>query len=416
MRRFCESIIVLSLAVVMLTNIAYATTSSEIKKQKEKTEQNLNSIKQSINSIEQKKANMSAQISEKNNQLVDLLVVIQVLEDDMANKELEIAQAQADYEEAKAKEEEQYEAMKKRIKYMYENGESMYLEAFLKAKSLSDLLNKAEFVNEIYSYDRQLLSDYQQTKQEVADLQVELEQQKDEMLALEADYKEQQSNLEAAIASMKEQVSDFDSELSEAKAQAKSYQDMITAQATQIKKLAAEEKKAAEEAAKKASEEAAKKNSSTKSSNTDSSSGSDTTSTSTDSSSSSDTTDTSTGTTKPSSGSGTGASIASYACQFIGNPYVLGGTSLTNGADCSGFTQAVHSHFGISIPRTSGEQLGSGQSVSFSDIQPGDVVCYAGHVAIYIGNGQIVHASTPATGIKYGNVTYRTILGVRRYY
>lgn len=403
MRKIINTIIIMCCVAVLFTDTVNATTSSEIKKQKDQTEKKLNSIKNNIDSIEKKKENMSAQISEKNNQLVDILVVIQVLEDDMANKEVEIAQAQEDYDIAKAKEEEQYEAMKKRIKYIYENGNTMYIEAFLDANSLSDLLNKAEYVNEIYNYDRQLLTDFQETKQQVADLQVELEQQKEEMVALEADYKEQQVNLEATISTMRAQVADFESELSKAKTQAKSYQDMISKQSEQIKKLAAEEKKAAEAAAKKATEEQNKKNSTQNansgSGNTQTSSGSNEPST-----------------TPSSSGSGTGASIASYACKFVGNPYVLGGTSLTNGADCSGFTQSVYANFGISIPRTSGEQASGGSSVSFSDIQAGDIVCYAGHVAIYIGNGQIVHASTPATGIKYGNVTYRTILSIRRYY
>lgn len=418
MRKFLNTTIMMLIVAVMLTDTVNATTSSEIKKQKEQTEKNLNSIKDNINSLEQKKANMSAQISEKNNELVDLLVVIQVLEDDMANKEIEIAQAQEDFDIAKAKEEEQYQAMKKRIKYMYENGNSMYIEAFLEADSLSDLLNKAEYVNDIYNYDRQLLTDFQETKQQVAELQVELEEQKEEMVALEADYKEQQANLEAAISTLKAQVSDFESELSNAKAQAKSYQDMISKQSEQIKELAAQEKKAAEEAAKKAAEEQKKKNS-TQSANTSTSTDDSSTSSSStgDSSANSNSTSDSTTTTpSASTGSGTGSSIASYACRFIGNPYVLGGTSLTNGADCSGFTQSVYSNFGISIPRTSGEQASGGSAVSFSDIQAGDIVCYAGHVAIYIGNGSIVHASTPTTGIKYGNVTYRTILSIRRYY
>lgn len=410
MKRFFKNIIMLTAAAVLLTNTVYAATSAEIKKQKEETEKNLNSIKQNINSLEQKKTNITSQISEKNNELVDLLVVIQVLEDDMTNKEAEIVQAEADYQAAKAKEEEQYAAMKKRIQYMYENGNKMYIEAFLEADSISDLLNKAEFVDQIYKYDRTLLTDYQETKVEVASLQIQLEQEKEEMVALEADYKEQQGNLEVAISNMKAQASDFESELSQAKAQAKSYQEAITAQAAQIKKLAAEEQKKAEEAAKKAAEEAAKKKAESQSASTSTSSSTSSSSTKSDSSESSTTT------TSSSVGSGSGSSIASYACQFIGNPYVSGGTSLTNGADCSGFTQAVYAHFGISIPRTSGSQLSGGTSVSFSDIQAGDIVCYAGHVAIYIGNGQIVHASTPATGIKYGNVTYRTILGVRRYY
>ena len=117
----------------------------------------------------------------------------------------------------------------------------------------------------------------------------------------------------------------------------------------------------------------------------------------------------------PSFSSGvSGGEVVSYACQFVGNPYVFGGTSLTEGADCSGFIQSVYAHFGISLPRTSGELRSAGKEVSYANAQAGDIICYAGHVAIYMGNGQIVHASSPTTGIKYGTATYRTILSVRR--
>ncbi len=116
-----------------------------------------------------------------------------------------------------------------------------------------------------------------------------------------------------------------------------------------------------------------------------------------------------------SAGSASGANVVSYAEQFVGNPYVYGGTSLTNGADCSGFTQSVYKAFGYSLPRTSYEQMNAGTAVSsLAEAQPGDLICYGGHVAIYIGNGQIVHASTPATGIKYGYAAYRSILTIRR--
>ena len=115
------------------------------------------------------------------------------------------------------------------------------------------------------------------------------------------------------------------------------------------------------------------------------------------------------------SGSGLGSQVANYGLQFVGNPYVYGGTSLTNGTDCSGFTMGVYRNFGVSLPHSSGAQRSCGYAVgSLAEAQPGDLICYSGHVAIYIGNGQIVHASTAKTGIKVSNASYRSILAIRR--
>ena len=106
--------------------------------------------------------------------------------------------------------------------------------------------------------------------------------------------------------------------------------------------------------------------------------------------------------------------MAGYALQFVGNPYVWGGTSLTKGVDCSGFVMQVYAHYGISLPHSSSALRSVGRGVSYSEAQPGDIVCYSGHVGIYIGGGQIVHASNPRDGIKVSSATYKNILAVRR--
>lgn len=112
--------------------------------------------------------------------------------------------------------------------------------------------------------------------------------------------------------------------------------------------------------------------------------------------------------------SGSGQAVVDYALQFVGNPYVYGGTSLTKGTDCSGFTMSVYKKFGVSLPHSSSAQRSYGKKVSYSNAKPGDLICYSGHVAIYIGKGKIVHASTPSTGIKVSKATYKNILCVRR--
>lgn len=393
-------LLICSLSVTQFTG-TWAMSSSKIEKEKKEAEEKLNSAKDKVTDIEKDKNSASNQVKELNTDLSNILTEIQILESDIASKELEVIQAQKDYDAAKEQEETQYDSMKKRIKYIYEAGETNYLDVLLTSKDMSDLLNKSEYVKEINSYDKKMLDSYKETKLAVADLKTGLEGEQSEMEVMEDEYIRQKNDLEVMIAKKRQEVSDFDIQLSEAQKTANAYAKSLEEQTAKLKLAREEEqkKKAQEEARKKAEVAAAAAANKPKPNNSSVAKGPGASKAPA---------------AKSSGGTASGRAIADYGLQFVGNPYVYGGTSLTNGADCSGFTQSVYKNFGISIPRSSSAQSSWGTPVDYSDIQPGDLVFYAGHVAISIGGGQIVHASSAKTGIKVSPVDYRTILGIRR--
>ena len=417
MRKKLFSLFLLIMVAFTSVQPVYATSSSELKKQREEkesqkksTQSELDAINDQISDLSGEKEDVDAQIDELTGQIAEIMVSVELMEEEIADTEDQIVQAQSDYDAAKEKEEKQYTAMKKRIQYLYEKGENSYLQILLEAKSWGDLLNKAEYMQEIYTYDRKMLDDYAATVKEVAQLKEDLEIHKSDLESSRYELEQEQVFLQESLDEQKAISADYEKDLARAQEQAAVYKEKIEKQNAEIRQIAAaEESKRAEEeeARRRAEEESRKAEEEKKKKETESREASEKESESKSGASSAP---------APSSsnGSATGSEIANYACQFVGNPYVFGGTSLTNGADCSGFTQSVYKAFGYSIPRSSSQQRSAGREVSYAEAQPGDLICYAGHVAIYLGNGRIVHASSVKTGIKYGTATYKTILSVRR--
>jgi cell wall-associated NlpC family hydrolase len=322
--------------------------------------------------------------------------------------------------------------MKARIKEMYESGDTTALDIFFSSSSMQDMMNKADYVEKVHEYDRNMLENYKLARQKVEDLKETLEIEESELESAQEGLQEEMESEEEARSELQKISDDYEVQINNAKQQAEAYKAQIVQRNAEIKAIekAEEEarKKAEEEANKKAAEEAAKKAAEEAANSSNSSSSSSSNNSSSTSSATTDTTDSASTTTKftgsqytvntdlirAANGSEKGKEIAIYGCQFLGNPYKAGGTSLTDGCDCSGFTMSVFKAFGYSLPRNSTSQRSVGTEVSYSEAQPGDIICYPGHVAIYIGNGQIVHASSAKTGIKISNALYRDILCVRR--
>ena len=385
-KRFCLFVISFILFLSYPLSV-YATTISELKEQKKQNEQKLSEVNETLSTLNEESKGITEEIEVLDDQLVEVIASVSLLEDEITQVEEKIATTQVELDEAIEKEETQYAAMKKRIQFMYEKGETSYVTLLLGASTISDVVNRAEYIEQLYEYDETLLIEYIDAKQAVEDKKLELELYQSELEMDKVSLEEEKAALDELLAEKKEQQEDYETKIAKAKQEAALYKAKIKRQNSQIRKL--EEEEAKKKAAALAAQQ--NKNNNNKNNNINASS-----------------------IISSANGSATGKEIANYACKFVGNPYVYGGTSLTNGTDCSGFTMSVYQAFGYSLPRTSTAQRSVGRGVTYAEAQPGDIMCYAGHVAIYIGGGKIVHASTPATGIKYSSATYKEILAVRR--
>lgn len=381
----------------------YAKTKKQkdAEKKKSQAEKDLKDKKNEINGLKDQQQTTADDIKNKSAKLDEILAAQKKLQTDITNKQAEIEQNQKDLAAAQEKQQEQYDAMKKRIQFMYENSaEDNIWTAIIESNGITDMLNRIEYVSDVYDSDRALMDSYQAAVEQVKEIGTKLDNDMNELTAMQDDYEKQQADVEAAIVALENQKEQYASQIAQAQQQADNYQNIITAQGKIIQEQ--------EAAAAAAAAAAARANSSSSSSSYDGGGAGKGGSIASDYAAG--------GGKNPGASTGvSGSSVVSYAMQFVGNPYVWAGNSLTNGVDCSGFVHEVYAHFGISTPRYSQAFKSVGQAVSFDNIQPGDVVVYPGHVAIYAGGGVIVEAQSTKAGITANrSVQCHTILAIRR--
>lgn len=354
-------------------------------------------------------------------ELVRLLALKDILESDMEELKTQIQVADRDYRQAEEKRQRQYDILKKRIQFLYEEGDITYLDILLKAKNIGDVVSQTEYFRQLYEYDQEIIQRYEKLKQEAAGKKELLEEKQSQLEVMEEENESQQKELEGFIAARQKESSSFALELEAAQARAAQAAGEVIRKTEEIRILRARQEeeriRQEKERIRQEQESAGREPGSAGQESGGAGQASEAAGREPG------------GAGRESGGAGTaggrpvksiggtefGRNVADYALQFVGNPYVYGGTSLTGGTDCSGYTQSVYRHFGVSIPRTSGEQAGFGREIPYEEMEPGDLVCYSGHVAMYIGGGRIVHASSRKEGIKVSNdPAYRTIVSVRR--
>lgn len=423
-RKLIAVLLVFVMGISQFT-VALADKKSDAENKKQQAEDNLKSKQNEINNIEQEQAQLQSEIDALDAELVNVILQLSTLEEELAVKQDELAQTEEELEQAKKDEKNQYEAMKLRIRFMYEKGDTAMLTSILESKSIAELLNRVEYVNEVYDYDRNLLTEYKNTKEQVAAL---TEQQKQEIAALEqkqAEFQTAEANYRAMIDRKQGEVANFGEMLAQAQELAAQYQDTINAQEAiiaeenaRIERERQERERQAreqEELARREREQRANAGGNTGGGSTGGGGVSDGGGNTGGGESGGGSTGGGGDKNPGYSTNVSGSAVVQYALGFVGNPYVWGGKDPNTGADCSGFTSYVYAHFGISIPSYSYSQRSVGKEVSYANAKAGDLICYAGHVAIYMGNGQIVHAKGTAYGIvAYDSATYRNIVTVRR--
>jgi peptidoglycan hydrolase CwlO-like protein len=346
----------------------------------------------SVDDLKKEKASKQNEVSSLQSQLTTLMGKVNTLESELIQTGEDITKAQSDLVVAQKKEKEQYAAMKKRIKYMYEAGNDSAFETLVTSDDFTDLLSKAEYVQNVHSYDRKQLQEYVETKQQISDLKDSLEKDQKELESKQAEYEKQGDNLNNLITSKSAEVANLDSE--------------IQAAAEAAAKEAAE--RAAKEAAEKAAKEVAKKQQVSAANNSTSSNRNNSTTSNNTTSNKNNTSNT----TRPSRPSGNntssnttsgsnanGGTIVSRAYSQLGKPYVWSACG-PNSFDCSGFVSYC----------LTGSYTRLGTTLTFmgwtrvSNPQPGDVVTTATHCGIYIGNGQMIHAPHTGDVVKVGPV------------
>ena len=327
----------------------------------------------SVSDLENKKDQAEAEMKSLQDELTEIMTAINETEQKLVAKGEAIIEATNQLEEAEANEQKQHDDMMKRIVVMYENGNDNMLELILESGSIAEMLQRVENVQALHQYDRDELQKYIKTKNEIAELKKTLESEQEELKTLQKSLEAQEASLNKKIAAKRAEVENFEEQLAEAA------------------------RKAAEEARRKAEEEAANKKNQIIINNGGYGSNGGVKYTGTGDQS-------------------VGNAIVAAARTYIGVWYLWGGNDY-DGIDCSGLTKAAHAAVGIYIDRWSGHQAIGGKAISsVAEAKPGDIICYSGHVAIYIGNERVIHAPRTGKQVQEAGVYMKEIIAIRRYW